>query len=75
LVRAGLEVGPPTLPVEELLGDLHLASCRPAEARAAYRRSLELHPRRLNSLIGAARAAMALANEEEAEGFTPRRCI
>jgi cytochrome c-type biogenesis protein CcmH/NrfG len=55
--------------VEELLGDLHLESCRPAEALAPYRRSLELHPRRLNSLIGAARAAMAVGSEEEAGAF------
>jgi tetratricopeptide (TPR) repeat protein len=50
----------PTLPAEELLGDLHMESGKPEEALAAYRRSLELHPNRLNSLIGAARAALAL---------------
>jgi tetratricopeptide (TPR) repeat protein len=59
----------PTLPAEELLGDLHMESGRPEEALAAYRRSLELHPNRLNSLIGAARAATALGNEEEAEAI------
>jgi cytochrome c-type biogenesis protein CcmH/NrfG len=29
---------------------------QPAEALAAYKRSLELYPRRFNSLLGAARA-------------------
>jgi uncharacterized protein HemY len=32
---------------------------RPGDALAAYRRSLELYPRRLNSVLGAARAARA----------------
>jgi tetratricopeptide (TPR) repeat protein len=33
---------------------------QPAEALAAYRRSLELYPARFNTLLGAARAARAL---------------
>ncbi len=49
----------PTLPAHELLGDLLLAQRRPAEALAAYRRSLEAYPNRFNSLLGAARAARA----------------
>ena len=49
----------PTLPAHELLGDLLMERERPAEALAAYRRSLELYPRRFNSLLGAARAARA----------------
>ena len=49
----------PTLPAYELLGDLLLEQARPAEALVAYRRSLELYPRRFNSLLGAARAARA----------------
>jgi hypothetical protein len=44
-----------------------MASGRPAESLAAYRRALELHPGRRNRPIGAARAAIALGNEEEAE--------
>jgi len=47
----------PTLPAHEQLGDLLAGLRRPAEALAAYRRSLALYPRRFNSLLGAARAA------------------
>jgi tetratricopeptide (TPR) repeat protein len=47
----------PTLPAYELLGDLLMEQKRPAEALAAYKRSLELYPRRLNSARGAARAS------------------
>jgi tetratricopeptide (TPR) repeat protein len=50
----------PTLPAHELLGDLLMEQKRPAEALAAYKRSLELYPRRFNGLLGAARAARAL---------------
>lgn len=50
----------PTLPAYELLGDLLLAQDRPADAQPAYERSLELYPRRFNSLLGAARAARAV---------------
>lgn len=46
----------PTLPAEELLGDLLTEQRHPADARAAYRRSLELYPNRRNSLRGAERA-------------------
>ena len=49
----------PTLPAFELLGDLLLAQGQAGEAAAAYRRSLELYPRRFNSLLGAARASRA----------------
>jgi len=47
----------PTIPAEELLGDLLMEQKKPAEAVAAYRRSLTLYPKRLNSLRGAARAS------------------
>ena len=46
----------PTLPAEELLGDLLMELGRPAEALAAYERSLALYPGRFNSRLGAARA-------------------
>jgi tetratricopeptide (TPR) repeat protein len=49
----------PTIPAHELLGDMLLEQRRPGDALAAYRRSLELYPRRLNSVLGAARAARA----------------
>jgi tetratricopeptide (TPR) repeat protein len=56
----------PTLPAEEQLGDLLFAQGKPAEALAAYRRSLELYPRRLNSVLGAARAARAAGDKPAA---------
>ena len=59
----------PTLPAYELLGDLLLEQARPAEALAAYGRSLELYPRRFNSLLGAARAARAAGDEAGARTF------
>lgn len=46
----------PTLPAEELLGDMLMEQGRPADALAAYQRALQLYPRRLNSVLGAARA-------------------
>jgi tetratricopeptide (TPR) repeat protein len=46
----------PTIPAEELLGDLFMEQKKPAEALAAYKRSLALYPNRLNSRKGAARA-------------------
>jgi predicted TPR repeat methyltransferase len=49
----------PTLPAHELLGDMRLEQKRPAEALEAYGRALQLYPRRLNSVLGAARAARA----------------
>lgn len=42
----------PTLPAEELLGDMFLEQARPAEALAAYKRALALYPERRNSLLG-----------------------
>ncbi len=59
----------PTLPAHEQLGDLLLAQNQPADALAAYKRSLELYPRRFNSLQGAARAAQALKDGGQARSF------
>ncbi len=59
----------PTLPALELSGDLFLEQGHPAEALAAYKRSLELYPKRLNGLLGAARAARALGDEPQALAF------
>lgn len=59
----------PTLPAYELLGDLLLEQTRPAEAIVAYKRSLELYPRRFNSLLGAARAARASGDKNLASKF------
>jgi tetratricopeptide (TPR) repeat protein len=59
----------PTLPADELLGDLLMEQRQPGEALAAYRRSLEHYPRRFNGLLGAARAARALGDEPLARTF------
>lgn len=59
----------PTLPAEELLGDLLLEQKQPRQALASYQRSLELYPGRFNSLLGAARAARALDDGSLASGF------
>ena len=59
----------PTLPASELLGDLLLEQGRSAEALAAYQTSLSLYPRRLNSLLGAARAARALGDRAVARAM------
>lgn len=59
----------PTLPAFEQLGDLFLAQGRAEEALAAYRRSLALYPGRLNTLLGAVRAARAGEDTATAEGY------
>ena len=46
----------PTIPAQELLGDLLMEQGKPREALTEYNRSLELYPNRLNSVRGAARA-------------------
>jgi tetratricopeptide (TPR) repeat protein len=56
----------PTLPAWELLGDLLMEQGRPSEALAAYRRSLELYPRRFNGVLGAVRAARAAGDSAAA---------
>ena len=56
-------VGPPAgLRTHELLGAALLAAGRPADAVAAYERSLELTPNRQASVRGLERARAALAN-------------
>jgi tetratricopeptide (TPR) repeat protein len=59
----------PTLPAQELLGDLLMEQKQAADALAAYRQSLALYPKRFNSLLGAARAARALGDEAQARAF------
>jgi tetratricopeptide (TPR) repeat protein len=56
----------PTLPAWELWGDLLIEQNQPEKALAAYKRSLELYPKRFNGLLGAARAARALGDETSA---------
>jgi tetratricopeptide (TPR) repeat protein len=57
----------PTLPAYEQLGDLLLEQERPAEALAAYEHSLQLYPRRYNTLEGIVRAARATGDSARAE--------
>lgn len=59
----------PTLPAYELLGDLYMEQKKPAEALAAYQKSLQLYPRRFNSLLGAATAARSVGDKENARAF------
>ncbi len=53
-------------PAYELLGDMYMELDRPADALAAYERSLQMWPRRFNSLLGAARAADAAGQGDRA---------
>jgi quercetin dioxygenase-like cupin family protein/tetratricopeptide (TPR) repeat protein len=59
----------PTLPAHELWGDLLLEQRGGAEALAQYRTSLDLYPRRFNSVLGAARAAVAAGEMQAARDF------
>ena len=57
------------MPAYELLGDLYTEQKKPAEALAAYQKSLQLYPRRFNSLLGAATAARAAGDTAKARAF------
>jgi tetratricopeptide (TPR) repeat protein len=57
----------PTLPAYEQLGDLLSEQDRPAEALAAYEHSLQLYPRRFNTLQGLVRAARASGDNARAD--------
>jgi len=56
-------------PAYELLGDMYMELDRPGDALAAYERSLEMWPRRFNSMIGAARAARRAGQSEVAGAY------
>jgi cytochrome c-type biogenesis protein CcmH/NrfG len=62
------DFGPPpsVKPPHELLGELLLAQERAAEASEAFRASLKLAPRRVQSLRGLARAQVAQGHRKEA---------
>jgi tetratricopeptide (TPR) repeat protein len=67
------ERAPPSGPVlgvtvRERLGELLLAHRRAADALQAFRRALELHPRRARALLGAAQAAQA-TEDAQAVGY------
>lgn len=59
----------PILPAYELLGDLLMELGQARDALVAYQRSLQLTPRRFNSLLGAARAAQALGDQATARRY------
>jgi tetratricopeptide (TPR) repeat protein len=54
----------PTIPADELLGDLLMEQKKPTTALAAYQLSLALYPKRLNSVNGAARAKRIASAKE-----------
>ena len=62
------DYGPPVpvKPPQELAGEMLLQLGRPAEARTCFERSLRLAPRRVESLLGLARAAAAAGDEATA---------
>ena len=57
----------PTLPAPELLGELLLELGRPGEALAAYRQSLDRHPRRFNAALGVVLTLSATGDERGAQ--------
>jgi tetratricopeptide (TPR) repeat protein len=64
-----VEFGPPVAPKpsNEMLGEALLLAKRPAEAMAAFQRSLELAPGRSLSLLGLVRAARAAGDTAAAD--------
>ncbi len=75
-MEASTEKNPVTpgevLPARELYGDMLLAEERFAEALAEYEGALARSPNRLNSLVGAARAAAGAGDREAAVGYYRR---
>lgn len=59
----------PLIPARELLGDILMVHRQPAEALAAYERTLEREPNRARTLAGAARAARAAGQDERARRY------
>lgn len=59
----------PTLPADELLGDMLMDQDQAPAALVAFQRSLERYPRRFNSLLGAARAARTVGDESLARTY------
>lgn len=57
------------LPARELLGEMLLEAKHPSLALEAFEASLKLAPQRLNSLLGAARAAQSAGNAQKAKRY------
>ena len=60
----------PTLPANEMLGDLLLLQGKPSRALAAYRASLQSYPRRCHGVAGAVRAARMAGDTASARAFS-----
>ena len=58
-----------TVPAREMLGDLFLELKQPSEALAEYQGALKISPKRFDSLYGAAHAAEAAGNAQEARDY------
>ena len=56
----------PLIPARELLGDILMVHQQPAEALAAYEKTLQREPNRARTLMGAARAAKAAGKADVA---------
>ena len=57
------------LPARELLGDMYMQLNQPAEALAAYEKSLENNPNRYNTYYGAALAAEKMKDMKKAKDY------
>jgi tetratricopeptide (TPR) repeat protein len=60
---------PEGIPAREMLADLLLDANRPQQALAEYQTDLKLNPNRFNGLYGAARAADAAGQHDEATDY------
>lgn len=59
----------PLIPARELLGDILMVHAKPADALAAYEKTLAHEPNRLRTIIGAARAAKAMGKLDVATKY------
>lgn len=59
----------PLAPARELYGQMLLEQGKPAEALAQFKATLAKEPNRLGALVGAARAAKAAGNADEARAY------
>ncbi len=59
----------PLIPARELLGDILMVHGKPAEALAAYEKTLQREPNRERTILGAARAAKAAGKSELAKKY------
>ena len=57
-------------PTGEMLGDMLMQMHRPAEALAAYQAALKLAPNRLDSLVGAAKAAKQRGQQADVDKYS-----